>query len=102
MRRSDVGWREILQAHWLGAVLAAAITVACWPVAHVLRARDAHFLVTTAAVSATAAVVGIALVIVGLRLKQPDLVWLHGMFRDAIRKRRKPRSLDSLTADEHT
>jgi len=88
MRRSDVTWTQFVVVHGPGAAIASLVLVGCWPLAHALRAGELHYVAILAIVSLAAAVLAAAAIGLGVRRRQPDIVWLVDTVTKAIRRRR--------------
>lgn len=87
MRCSELSLGRFLRAHVPGALLAAAVTAAGWPLAQVLRAAGLPFSLVLAGALAAATVVSVAPCAVWLRRGRGDFGWLAGELRHLRRRR---------------
>lgn len=90
MRCSELPPGRFLGAHLPGAVLAAAVTAAGWPLAQALRAAGLPFSLVLAVVLAVAAAVSVAPCAVWLRRGRGDFGWLAGELGNLRRRRTSP------------
>ncbi len=90
MRCSELPPGSFLRAHVPGALLAAAVTAAGWPLAQALRAADLPFWLVLAVVLAAAAAVSVAPCAVWLRRGRGDFGWLAGELGNLRRRRTSP------------
>jgi PST family polysaccharide transporter len=87
MRCSELSAGSFLAAHLPGAVLAAGVTLAGWPLAQALRAAGLPFSIVLAVVLAAAAAVSVAPCAVWLRRGRGDFGWLAGELGHLRRRR---------------
>jgi PST family polysaccharide transporter len=87
MRCSELPLASFLAAHAPGALLAAGVTVAGWPLAQALRAADLPFALVLGGVLAAALAVSVAPCAVWLRRGRGDFGWLAGELGHLLRRR---------------
>jgi O-antigen/teichoic acid export membrane protein len=87
MRCSELSPGSFLAAHVPGAVLAAGVSLAGWPLAQALRPAGLPFSLVLAVVLAAAAVVSVAPCAVWLRRGRGDFGWLAGELGHLRRRR---------------
>ncbi|HET9627820.1 MAG TPA: lipopolysaccharide biosynthesis protein [Kofleriaceae bacterium] len=87
-------WRAFWAAHVPGLVMGAVIAGAAWPVAEALRRAEVISLARLAIVAALGALIGAALVGVGVRRGRGDFGWLAGELANVkhklLRRKRRP------------
>jgi PST family polysaccharide transporter len=87
MRCSGLSLASFGAAHVPGALLAAGVTLAGWPLARALRAADLPFALVLAGVLAAAIAVSAAPCAVWLRRGRGDFGWLAGELGHLLRRR---------------
>lgn len=73
---SGVRWRTFFAAHVPGLMLAAAVAAIAWPFAEALRARGLHASIVLVAVGVTSIIACLIGVVIGVKSKRGDFVWL--------------------------
>ncbi|MGE0548999.1 MAG: lipopolysaccharide biosynthesis protein [Kofleriaceae bacterium] len=95
LRQVSIGWRSVITAHIDGLISAALVIVLALPVAVFLRNIASPAVVTIAGTTVAGLLLPIGFVMVRVRARHPDWVWLRERMQQAIKRKVTPAALST-------